>query len=267
MRQSQLPRLKDLDPGLLEVAWYRMAWSLAAPFVCFGLYLVLALNALWIPALLTLVYLSFITYASISHDLVHRTLGLPRFWNSLFLSAIELLTLHSGHAYQKAHLYHHQVYPDASDIEGAAAGMPWWQALGYGVLFQFRLWVWALKKDKRNFGLILGEGLICLALVLAALLLHAWTPIFSFYVVVMLIGSWIIPFATSFVVHDPLAPDELHQTRLFRGRVFSILALEHLYHLEHHLYPAVPHYHWPRLAKCLDPYFKQGQIRPIRWPQ
>jgi fatty acid desaturase len=30
--------------------------------------------------------------------------------------------------------------------------------------------------------------------------------------------------------------------------VLSLLALEHLYHLEHHLHPQVPHHHWPELG-------------------
>jgi beta-carotene hydroxylase len=46
--------------------------------------------------------------------------------------------------------------------------------------------------------------------------------------------------------------------------VVSVIALEHLYHLEHHLYPAVPHHNWPRLAKRLDPYFEAMGITPIK---
>jgi beta-carotene hydroxylase len=55
----------------------------------------------------------------------------------------------------------------------------------------------------------------------------------------------------------------LTQTRLFRGKVASIIAMEHLYHLEHHLYPAVPHHNWPKLARRLDPYFKDAGVDPV----
>lgn len=55
----------------------------------------------------------------------------------------------------------------------------------------------------------------------------------------------------------------LSQTRLFRGRVASLIAMEHLYHLEHHLYPAVPHHNWRKLADRLDPYFKAAGVRPV----
>ena len=38
-----------------------------------------------------------------------------------------------------------------------------------------------------------------------------------------------------------------------------------LYHLEHHLYPAVPHHHWPALARRLDPYFDAAGIVPVKF--
>jgi hypothetical protein len=62
----------------------------------------------------------------------------------------------------------------------------------------------------------------------------------------------------------PDAEGELSQTRLFRGRVASVIALEHLYHLEHHLYPAVPHHNWPELAKRLDSFFEETGVKPIK---
>ena len=77
---------------------------------------------------------------------------------------------------------------------------------------------------------------------------------FAVYTALMIAGSWLIPLATSYVPHDPAGTDELTQTRAYRGRVASAIALGHLYHLEHHLYPAVPHQHWPELARRLDPY-------------
>jgi beta-carotene hydroxylase len=79
----------------------------------------------------------------------------------------------------------------------------------------------------------------------------------------MIAGSWIIPFITSYLVHTPEGVNELEQTKLFRGKFFSIISFEHLYHLEHHLYPMVPHKNWPALARRLDPYFKKQKIKPV----
>jgi fatty acid desaturase len=41
------------------------------------------------------------------------------------------------------------------------------------------------------------------------------------------------------------------------------VGLEHLYHLEHHLYPKVPHHNWPALGRRLDPYFQAAGVEPI----
>jgi beta-carotene hydroxylase len=42
------------------------------------------------------------------------------------------------------------------------------------------------------------------------------------------------------------------------------VALEHLYYLEHHLYPQVPHHNWPELGRRLDPHFLHAGLQPLR---
>ena len=77
---------------------------------------------------------NFVTYGSISHDLVHRSLGLPRTLNDLLLCVIELLALRSGHAYRAAHLHHHARYPHIDDVEATVARESWLGALAGGVM-------------------------------------------------------------------------------------------------------------------------------------
>jgi len=79
----------------------------------------------------------------------------------------------------------------------------------------------------------------------------------------MVMGAWVIPLVTSYIPHNPEGRTAIFQTRLFRGKVASIIALEHLYHLEHHLYPKVPHHNWPKLARRLDPYFRVAGVEPV----
>jgi beta-carotene hydroxylase len=69
---------------------------------------------------------------------------------------------------------------------------------------------------------------------------------------------------TAYIPHDAHAPDELHQTGVFRGWVARLVALDHLYHWEHHHYPAVPHQNWPRLARRLDPWLDAAGIKAVR---
>jgi beta-carotene hydroxylase len=259
-----LPPADEVAADLIRITPLRRIWSLTLPFVWFALYFVFASLGWWPAAVACLVCLSFISYGSISHDLVHGNLGLSRRVNDFFLSLIELLCLRSGRAYRLAHLHHHAIYPDADDIEGAAADMPLWRTIVEGVIFQPKIWLWAVQQRTREGPTILAEGCACLLLIAASIALWPITPVFFVYVVLMIMGSWIIPLITSYIPHEPHAASPLLQTRLFRGRVASIIAVEHLYHLEHHLYPSVPHHHWPALAKRLDPFFARAGVKPVK---
>lgn len=260
---STLPKLADLGVDLLRISRTRRVVSLAVPFGCVAAYFVFATMRLWPLAVASLVYLSFVTYGSISHDLVHRTLGLPRRWNELLLTVIELLAFRSGHAYRLAHLHHHARFPDDDDIEGAAAKMSFPRTLLEGMIFQPRIMIWALRRERRGRAIIALEVALVLCLLIACWASAYVTPVFAAYAILMIMGSWIIPLVTSYVPHNPTATETLFQTRLFRGKVASVIALEHLYHLEHHLYPKVPHHNWPALARRLDPYFRDAGVEPI----
>ncbi|MGI4870367.1 MAG: fatty acid desaturase family protein [Janthinobacterium lividum] len=250
---------------LVSITPWQRALTLALPFGCAALYFGFAAWGWWVPAVAMLMGLSFLTYGSTSHDLVHANLGLRKSTNSFFLCVIELLALRSGHAYRLAHLHHHARYPEADDIEGAAAGMTLLGALKEGITYNLKLYFWALQRARGDKRWVQAEGLCCL-LVLAAggVLAALGHPVLLVYVGLMTLGSWLLPLMTSYLPHRPREQNVLLQTRLFRGRVASVIALEHLYHLEHHLYPAIPHHHWPELARRLDPYFAQQGVKPTK---
>jgi beta-carotene hydroxylase len=109
-----------------------------------------------------------------------------------------------------------------------------------------------------------GEAIVVVVAVVASLIAARWTIAPALYMALMVAGSWLFPFMTSYIPHDPMGDTVLRQTRLFRGRGLSLVALEHLYHLEHHLYPQVPHHNWPELGRRLDPYFAEAGLRPVR---
>lgn len=264
MPRRDLPSIDELGRDLLEVPVWRRVLCLALPFLLTAGFFVLGARGMYAGALLCTVALSFFTYASTSHDLVHRNLGLPRWLNEILLCAIELLAFRSGHSYRIVHLHHHARFPAEDDLEGAAAGMPWWRALLDGVTLQPRLWLFALKNPGRFHGWIVGEGLAVTALLIACALALRVTVLPAAYALLMVLGSWLYPLATSFIPHDPSGTSDLTQTRLFRGRVLSWIALEHFYHLEHHLYPQVPHQNWPALARRLDPHFERLGLQPIK---
>ena len=255
------PPISELGPELLRINSFQRVTSLVIPFACVAAYVGFATLRLWPLAVLCLVYLSFVTYGSISHDLVHRSLGLTKPVNEFFLTVIELLAFRSGHAYRLVHLHHHARFPHDDDIEGAAAKMSLFRTLLEGIIFQPRLILWAITRPHRTRALVIFETVGVVVLLGACFAVIPLTPIFAVYATLMVMGSWIIPLVTSYVPHNPAGLDALSQTYLFRGKVLSIIALEHLYHLEHHLYPMVPHQNWPMLAKRLDPYFKTAGVK------
>jgi beta-carotene hydroxylase len=163
-----------------------------------------------------------------------------------------------------AHLNHHARFPAEDDLEAGSAHLPVFRALFDGVTLQVRLFRWALKKPGSHRKWVGAEGAIIVGLLAGAIACLPWTWLPALYAALMIAGSWVFPIVTVLIPHDPHGADEWTQTRLFRGKVLSLLALEHLYHLEHHLYPQVPHHNWPKLARRLDPYFEQAGLKPIK---
>lgn len=264
MVRQKMPSLDELGRDLLHVSIGQKFVSLAMPFLLLGVYFVLFEAGFWWLALGCPVAISFFTYGSVSHDLVHRNLRLSPWLNEVLLSLLELLALRSGHAYRAAHLNHHAHFPDDDDIEAAAAKLPVWRALWNGMTLQPRIWFWSLGRSGAHRRWAIFEGFAVLILLVAALAFIPLTISPILYAVLMIVGSWIFPIVTTVIPHDPKGDCELTRTRLFRGRVLSWLALEHLYHLEHHLYPQVPHQNWPELARRLDPYFERQGLVPIK---
>src|SRR4051812_1610584 len=196
------PSLRELGLDLLHISWVQGIVSLTLPFALVGIYISFAHYRIWPAAVLTLMYLSFVTYGSISHDLVHRTLGLPRAVNDFFLSAIELLAFRAGHAYRLAHLHHHARFPHDDDIEGAAAKMSFLRTLVEGMIFQPKIMVWAAKRHGRAHPVVIAEIVLVVALLGFCFGTMRRTPIFAVYAILMIMGSWIIPLITSYVPHN-----------------------------------------------------------------
>lgn len=262
-RQYGLPELKDLAPELVRVPRWEAILSLAIPWICLVIYLLSAQRGWWLLASLGVVLLSFFTYGSISHDLVHGNLGLRRPFNDLLLCLTELLAVRSGHAYQTAHLHHHARYPAADDVEGAASGMSFPRTILEGIILQPKLWLWAVRHRRGRQAWIRLEGVACVCIIIGSVAAAPLTLVPVVYVALVIAGSWIIPLVTSYVPHDISADEPLRQTRLFRGKLLSLVAIEHLYHLEHHLYPRVPHHHWAELARRLDAHFERLGLEAI----
>ncbi|OWK39223.1 fatty acid desaturase [Fimbriiglobus ruber] len=263
--KPRLPSLRELGIDLLRVPRWRVAVSVLTPFVLFGGYFVAAGMGYWLPAVALVGALSFVTYGSVSHDLVHSSLRLPRRMNDLLLSLIEGLMLRSGRAYRLAHLHHHAHFPDPDDPEARAAHGSLWAALCDGPKFAVRLWVWAWREHPEHRARLAGEAVGVIAFVGSALALAftGLTVIPLAFVALAHCGSWAFPLATAYLPHDPAGATVVTRTRMFRGIVARVIALDHLYHLEHHLYPAVPHHQWAELGRRLTPHLIHAGAVPL----
>ena len=133
------PTLTELGHDLTRISPLRRGISVCGPFFWSAGFFLFAAHQHWIAAVACLVVLSFVTYGSVSHDLVHRNPGLSKRTNDLFLVLIELLALRSGTAYRLVHLHHHRRFPADDDIEGSAAKMSFVGALIEGIR-PTRLW-------------------------------------------------------------------------------------------------------------------------------
>lgn len=264
---EELPTLEILGTDLLQTTAFQRTWSILRPIFCVAAYFIFALQGWWIPAVLAVAGLMFITYVSTSHDLLHRTLGFSKPVNEVLLAGIEMLVLRSGHAFRLTHLQHHRHFPQDDDVEGLVARLPWWRALVSGIGNQSRLFLWAWRHaSARDRRWLVVEATWAIGFALASVALWPVTKVVFIYVALIAVSSWLYPLATVWVPHRAEGKDKLTQTHAVRGRLVPELFLQHTYHLEHHLYPAVPSYHWRELAHRLDPYLRARGVRPVITP-
>jgi fatty acid desaturase len=129
--------------------------------------------------------------------------------------------------------------------------MPGWKALLTGPQFPVRLHHAALTLAKPRIRRWIWAELVAIAgmAVLAfAVLDQAWL---QYHVSAMVIGQCFSAFFAVWTVHHDC--DRTHFiARTLRNEVKSFVSYNMFYHVEHHLFPAVPTCHLPELSKRLD---------------
>jgi beta-carotene hydroxylase len=259
----QLPTLHELGTDLL-VTTPRQRWiGLARPFVGLAIYILAAYFDLWwlTPVI---VFLIFVAVVTVTHDVVHGTLGLTKRQTEWALFLMGAVLMESGHAYRTTHRQHHTIFPEDDDPEGYPAKMSLIGAILYGPVFLWRLWWWAFQRNRGGRGQrawLLIEGALPLMVLSAGLLLWQRTPYVLLYAVLAIVGSWVYPLLTVYLPHKDFGDTPLTQTHTLRGHIIPAIFLELTYHLEHHLYPQVPSHHLAELARRLDPFFVRAGVQ------
>ena len=261
---AALPGLAELGRDLLVTTPWRRRGALARPLVGIAVF-VLAVRAGWWWLTPIAMFAVFVAVVTVTHDVVHRSLGLGRRASDWALLGLGMVLLESGHAYRSTHQQHHRVFPGDGDPEGYPARMSFSGAVLHGPVFLAGLWVWAYRQ-RRDRGWLLVEAAAPVLAVGAAVALWPVTPGPAVYVGGAIVGSWVYPLLTVYLPHHDYGDTPLTQTRTLRGRILPRVFLELTYHLEHHLYPQVPSHHLAELSRRLDPTLAREGVRPRRVP-
>ena len=219
----------------ISIPWAILSWILA--------YLDLYLLALPFSALF------FLTALRQVHNGFHNSLGTGRrlTWLSLYLNS--MLMMASIHAVKYNHLRHHKYCLGEKDYEGKSAHMSWWKAILYGPVHIFLIhkvtFTEGGRRYRRNMLLELISILAFLGLALAF-----QVNFLLYHCVIMLAGEILSAFFAVWTVHHDC--DEHTIARTQRSTWKNFVTYSMFYHLEHHLFPAVPTIKLPELAKRID---------------
>ncbi len=198
----------------------------------------------------------FLTGLRQSHNAQHSALGVGRPGHDLLLFALSVLMLSSMHAVRVTHLHHHKHCLDADDHEARHAGWPWWRAIALGPAFPISLHVQAWRlggtRDRAWIAAELAASVGSVALALGLTAIGAPVPALSWHLGAMATGECFTGFFAVWIVHRGCSADG-PVARTQRGWLKNVVSYSMFYHLEHHLWPAVPTCHLGRLAERLDP--------------
>jgi fatty acid desaturase len=220
----------------LTIPWFAISIALAY----FGYYLVaLPFSAFF-----------FLTGLRQVHNGFHNSLGTNKFltWVTLFSNSILMLV--SIHAVKFNHIRHHKYCLTEDDYEGKSAGMTWYGAILYGPIHIFLIHKKTLQLGNENYKKNVLLELIAIV-IFVSIVFYFNIYFLMYHCIVMLIGEFLMAFFVVWTVHhDTHNAPEFARTQ--REGWKNKITFSMFYHLEHHLFPAVPTIKLPELVKRID---------------
>ena len=195
-----------------------------------------------------------------AHDCYHRTLGVEKLATETMLFFLSITMLCSTHAIRHTHLNHHRDPLGDSDVEGNWARLPWYQAILGGGIFSIMIQGFGLTHGSRRNRMLVGFDLLLIFAVIATAFI-TMHPVLIYHVLVMILANIMVGFFAVWSVHHGC--DDVVYARSERHPLINLLTFNLLYHIEHHLFPAVPTNHLPILAKRLDATAPQWTQQPV----
>jgi fatty acid desaturase len=218
----------------LTIPWVLASWGLAY----FGYYVwALPFSAFF-----------FLTALRQVHNGFHNSLGTDKrlVWFTLFSNSV--LMMASIHAVKFNHIRHHKYCLSDEDYEGKSARMSWLGAILYGPVHMFLIHKVTLKKGNSNYKKNVLAELAAIAL-FAAFVFYFQITFLMYHIIVMVIGEFLMAFFAVWTVHHD-TEDQFARTQ--RGGWKNKITFSMFFHLEHHLFPAVPTIKLPELARRID---------------
>ena len=193
---------------------------------------------------------NFLTALRQVHNGFHHSLGTNKFltWLTLYLNSISMMA--SIHAVKFNHIRHHKYCLTDEDYEGKSAGMTWYGAILYGPIHMFLIHKVTLQLGNLYYrvNVLLELASICLY---ASVILYFKVDFLIYHMVIMILGEFLMAFFAVWTVHhDTHESPEFARTQ--RDGWKNTITFSMFYHLEHHLFPAVPTIKLPELARRID---------------
>jgi fatty acid desaturase len=185
------------------------------------------------------------------HNAFHYAVGISPRGHEWLMFALSVAMLSAMHAVQFNHLRHHRHCMDEDDIEALSARMPGWKAILIGPYFPWMLHRTALRIGRPAVRRWVWAELGAIAL-FVTLVCFVWpVPVLQYHLAAMAVGQCLSGFFAVWTVHHDC--DRSHYiARTIRSRFKAFVTYNMFYHVEHHLFPAVPTCHLPQLARRLD---------------
>lgn len=184
------------------------------------------------------------------HNGFHNSLGTTKFltWLSFYINSVLMIV--SVHAVKFNHLRHHRYCLEEEDYEGKSAKMTWYGAILYGPIHFFLIHKITLQFGNSQYRKNVIAELFSI-LVFVSVVFYFRIDFLIYHIMVMIVGECLMAFFAVWLVHH-----DTHETPNFartqRTGWKNIISFSMFYHLEHHLFPAVPTIKLPELARRID---------------
>jgi fatty acid desaturase len=204
---------------------------------------------LWALAMLCS-FMFFLTALRLNHEAIHRNLGFRTRGHRRVVNGLSLVMLGSNTAISFNHLRHHAHVGQPEDVEGKCGQMTLWRVLAYGPLFPLQLyrtaWTRGGPRVKRGMAidLALNGAMVGTAVTTGA------TPLL-YHLAAMAAAQCLTALFAVWITHRGCHGERLI-ARTQRSALVNFVTYNMFYHLEHHLFPAVPVKRLGRLAERLD---------------